>query len=170
LLQAAFDPPVIMVSGHILADPSKRGLNGPLPIIQLPFYSNAAKRYVEAAGNLGFKAHWDTNGTQQLTNAADLTEANTYPDGHPRARTRASTETAYILPILGQPNFSLWAGVQVTRPLLKGTRAVGVEFLNNGRMYTAHASSEVIVSASAYHTPKLLMLSESGLFSRAISR
>jgi choline dehydrogenase len=143
-------------------NPDKRGARGPLPIIELPVYSDASKRFVAAAGNLGFKAGWDINGTQRLTDAADFTEANTYPDGHPRARTRASTETAYILPILGRPNFSLWAGVQVTRVLLEGTRAVGVEFLHDGSTYQAHASSEVIVSAGAYHTPKLLMLSGIG--------
>jgi choline dehydrogenase len=141
------------------AHPSpQRGTNGPMPIIHLPIYTEAARRFVDAGAALGFNRDWDFNGTQDLDGGVGLTESNTYPD----TVTRASTETAYIRPLLGQPNFALQIEVQITRVLFEGTRAVGVEYLQDGTLHQARATSEVIISAGAYNTPKLLMLSGIG--------
>lgn len=50
----------------------------------------------------------------------------------------------------------------VTKVLLDGTRAYGVEFLRDGKAFYANATKEVILSAGSVNTPQLLMLSGIG--------
>jgi len=54
-------------------------------------------------------------------------------------------------------------GVFVERLVFEGDRAVGVELVQNGVRETVRADREVIVSAGAYQSPVLLMLSGIGL-------
>jgi choline dehydrogenase-like flavoprotein len=53
-------------------------------------------------------------------------------------------------------------GALVHRILMKGTCATGVEFSRGGRTVQASAGSEVIVSAGAFNSPQILMLSGIG--------
>jgi len=50
----------------------------------------------------------------------------------------------------------------VTRLLFEGTRAVGVEYLHSGMLHQVRVDREVILSAGAFDSPKLLMLSGIG--------
>jgi choline dehydrogenase len=59
-------------------------------------------------------------------------------------------------------NLSVQTGALVRRIRLEGERAVGVEYERKGKACLANAASEVIVSAGAYATPQLLMLSGVG--------
>jgi len=52
-----------------------------------------------------------------------------------------------------------WA---LTRLLFEGTRAVGVEYLHSGMLHQVRVDREVILSAGAFDSPKLLMLSGIG--------
>ena len=59
-------------------------------------------------------------------------------------------------------NLSLRTGVTVTRIVVERGRAVGVEIVENGSASIVRADREVIVSAGAIGSPKLLMLSGIG--------
>jgi choline dehydrogenase len=135
-----------------------RGVGGPLPVIDLPVdrRTPAAEAFVEGAGELGFKGNWDFNGGQQ-EGGAGFVQSTTTADFH-----RASASVAYLKPILDRPNLRFEIGAHVTRILLEGSRAVGVECQQNGRLQQVRASAEVIVSAGALSSPKLLMLSGIG--------
>ena len=70
---------------------------------------------------------------------------------------------AFILPHLGKrPNLQLHCDTDVTRILFEGKRAVGVEVVHKGETRQIRARKEVIVSAGAILSAKLLMLSGVG--------
>ena len=48
------------------------------------------------------------------------------------------------------------------RIVFKGETAVAVEYIRHGKLYSVHASSEIILSAGALRSPQLLMLSGVG--------
>jgi 4-pyridoxate dehydrogenase len=75
---------------------------------------------------------------------------------------RASASAAYLTPILKRPNLSVRTGAQVTGVTLRGTRAVGVDFVHQGSSVHAEAAREVILCGGVFNSPQLLMLSGIG--------
>ncbi|HEX3484563.1 MAG TPA: GMC family oxidoreductase N-terminal domain-containing protein [Micropepsaceae bacterium] len=75
---------------------------------------------------------------------------------------RASSAAAYLRPALKRSNLSVKTGALTTRVLTEGTRATGVEYVHDGQTVRAAADREVIVSAGAFNTPQILMLSGIG--------
>ncbi|HTV35108.1 MAG TPA: GMC family oxidoreductase N-terminal domain-containing protein [Xanthobacteraceae bacterium] len=75
---------------------------------------------------------------------------------------RSSTANAFLKPARGRKNLTVATDVHVTRVLLEGTRADGVEYVQNGSTVRASAAREVILAAGAFNTPQLLMLSGIG--------
>jgi choline dehydrogenase-like flavoprotein len=75
---------------------------------------------------------------------------------------RCSPADAFLHPAEGRPNLQVTSGVFVERIVFEGDRAVGVELVRNGARETVRAEREVIVSAGAYQSPVLLMLSGIG--------
>lgn len=59
-------------------------------------------------------------------------------------------------------NVTLLTRTLVTRILFKGTQAVGVEYVRGKNKYSVGVESEIILSAGAISTPKILMLSGIG--------
>lgn len=53
-------------------------------------------------------------------------------------------------------------GAHITRVLIESGRAVGVEWLHEGRLQSARADAEVLVATGALQTPQLLQLSGVG--------
>ncbi|XP_059471055.1 glucose dehydrogenase [FAD, quinone]-like [Neocloeon triangulifer] len=77
---------------------------------------------------------------------------------------RCSASKAFIRPIRHRPNLHVAKEAQVTRVLInpETKRAFGVEFFRHNRWHAVRARKEVILSAGAIDTPKLLMLSGVG--------
>jgi choline dehydrogenase-like flavoprotein len=75
---------------------------------------------------------------------------------------RASASAAYLKPVLHRPGLSLLTGAMVTGVLMRGTHALGVEFVHQGVTKRAEAAREVILCGGAFNTPQLLMLSGIG--------
>ena len=59
-------------------------------------------------------------------------------------------------------NLAIYADCQVRRVLFEGRRAAGVAFLRGGRETQLYARREVILSAGAFGSPQLLMVSGVG--------
>ncbi len=74
---------------------------------------------------------------------------------------RNSAARAFLRPALKTGRVALRTQAQVTRVLLEGRRAVGVEYRWKGALHQARAG-EVILSGGAVNTPQLLMLSGIG--------
>jgi choline dehydrogenase len=75
---------------------------------------------------------------------------------------RCSTADAFLRPAQERANLEVIPRAMATRILFEGNRAVGVELVRDGRVERIGAQHEVIVSAGAYHSPVLLMLSGIG--------
>jgi len=75
---------------------------------------------------------------------------------------RWSTANAYLKPALNRPNLRVETGILTRRILLDGRRAIGVEFEQGGKVKTARANAEVILSAGSVGSPMLLQLSGIG--------
>jgi choline dehydrogenase len=69
---------------------------------------------------------------------------------------------AFLYPVLAQKNVTLLVGAQVQKVLIEGDRAVGVEFIQDGKLVTVSADREIILSAGGFNTPQILMLSGIG--------
>ncbi|MCP6762155.1 MAG: GMC family oxidoreductase N-terminal domain-containing protein [Fischerella sp. CENA71] len=116
--------------------------------------SVVSERLIEAAVAMGYKHNPDFNGADQL--GVGLPQVN-IKDGK-----RHSTAAAFLVPILHRPNLTVTTGAIATRLLFEGTRTVGVEYLHNGTLHQVRVNQEVILSAGAFDSPKLLMLSGIG--------
>ena len=75
---------------------------------------------------------------------------------------RCSTAKAYLTPILARPNLHVITGAHTTRILLDKKRAAGVEYLQDGQHKQIKCRREVLLSAGAFQSPQLLMLSGIG--------
>jgi choline dehydrogenase-like flavoprotein len=91
-----------------------------------------------------------------------------YPEGYGlrqgtiRDGRRDSTATAYLAPARARPNLEVLTGALVTRVLLEGRRARGVEVALGSAGRVLRASGEVILCAGAFQSPQLLLLSGIG--------
>jgi choline dehydrogenase-like flavoprotein len=75
---------------------------------------------------------------------------------------RCSTADAFLHPAARRPNLSVRTSVFVKRIVFEGSRAVGVEVVEDGKPETIWAEREVILAAGAYQSPVVLMLSGIG--------
>jgi choline dehydrogenase len=131
------------------------GTDGPVSNVPIglpdEFYS-----YLErAAVNAGLSVCEDHNGAGQ--DGVSRVEITT------NAGRRASSARAYLYPVMKtRRNLTVATRAQATRILLDGRRAVGVEYLHDGKVERVHADREVVVSGGTYNSPQLLMLSGIG--------
>lgn len=130
------------------------GIDGELSVTDIQAPTVASQRFVEAAVAIGYNHNPDFNGLQQ--SGAGIYQL-TVKDGF-----RHSAAAAFLVPILQRPNLTTLTGALVTRLLFEGTRTVGVEYMHHGQLHQARVNFEVILSAGAFDSPKLLMLSGIG--------
>jgi len=111
--------------------------------------------WLDAARSAGFPVTDDYNGKEQEGfGRGQYTIRNGY---------RSSASTAYLKPARSRHNLSVETGAHVTRVLMQGTRATGVEFVrDSGDTVEVAADREVVLAAGAFNTPPLLMLSGIG--------
>ncbi|WP_445630306.1 GMC family oxidoreductase [Nostoc sp. DSM 114167] len=130
------------------------GVDGLLSVTDPLAPALTSYRFIEAAVALGYELNPDFNGAQQ--EGAGLYQL-TIKEGK-----RHSTAAAFLVPILNRPNLTVTTGALVTRLLFEGTRTIGVEYLHEGTIHQTFVNQEVILSAGAFDSPKLLMLSGIG--------
>ncbi|SOC86332.1 choline dehydrogenase [Ensifer adhaerens] len=130
-----------------------RGTDGPLHVQRGPAKNPLVRAFVEAGREAGFETTEDYNGEKQ--EGFGLME-QTIHEGK-----RWSAASAYLKPALKRPNVDLLRCF-ARRVVFEGKRAVGVEVDRGGKIEVVRANREVIVSASSFNSPKLLMLSGIG--------
>ena len=75
---------------------------------------------------------------------------------------RWSAASAYLTPVLSRKNLTIESEALVSRILFEGKRAVGVEFVQDGKTVQVRASREVLLCGGAVNTPQVLLLSGIG--------
>ncbi len=76
---------------------------------------------------------------------------------------RASASRAYLAPIRrSRRNLNVVTRAHVTKVNFRGSRATGVQYRHKAKLCMAYAGTEVILSAGAFNTPHILMLSGVG--------
>jgi choline dehydrogenase len=130
------------------------GVGGPLRVSDNRSRYRTCEAFVEAGIEAGLPGNDDFNGPEQDgVGFYQVTQRNGM---------RCSTAVAYLHPVLERPNLSVETGAHVTRLLLDGTRATGVEFEQRDELREIGAEREVILSAGTYQSPQILLLSGVG--------
>ncbi len=127
------------------------GKGGPLGVSRPAAPLPICEAYFAAAAALGIPRNLDMAGERQ--------DGVGYYQLTQRAARRSSAAMAYLAPNRGRANLTVRTGAQVRRILVKGGRAVGVEMMDGARI---RAAAEVILSAGAIGSPRMLMLSGIG--------
>ena len=131
-----------------------RGGDGPLMLERGPATNPLFEAFFRAAEQAGYWRTDDVNGYRQ--------EGFAKFDRNVWRGRRWSAARAYLHPVRARPNLKVLTNAFVTRVLLEGSRAVGVECtLHKGVRQTIRAG-EVILCGGAINTPQLLQLSGIG--------
>ena len=130
------------------------GSGGPLgvsdPVRPLPI----SAAFLRAAQQAGLPYNPDFNGRAQ--------EGCGYYQVTNRDARRCSAVEAFLRPAMARRNLTVRTRALATRVVIENGRAVGVDCNRRGRSAPVRAAREVIVSAGAIGSPKLLMLSGIG--------
>lgn len=137
-----------------VVDPEYRGAEGPLQVGPAEEPNPLSLAFVEASVQAGYESVSDYN-PENFYGAA-LHDLNIVQGR------RQSAGDAYLTePVRNRANFSLLTGTEATRLLFEGTRCIGLEVSANGVKKKVLAT-EIILSAGAIGSPRLLMLSGIG--------
>jgi choline dehydrogenase len=130
------------------------GVGGPLAVSDPAGPHPLCDAFIAAAEEAGYPRTDDFNGAEH--------EGFGYLQLTTRKGRRASAATAYLRPAHGRRNLRVITGAQATRIVFDGARATGVDYVHNGKSYTANTAGEVILSGGAINSPQLLQLSGVG--------
>ncbi|MGZ2478587.1 GMC family oxidoreductase [Sinorhizobium medicae] len=89
-------------------------------------------------------------------------EGSGYFEVNQRGGVRWNTTKAFLRPAMKRPNLKVLTGAETERLIFEGRRTKGIRFRLHGRIREARATREVILSAGAINTPKILELSGVG--------
>jgi choline dehydrogenase-like flavoprotein len=110
--------------------------------------------FFDALGSLGVPARADLNGGD--TEGMGLRQLAI------RGGRRETSASAFLRPALQRPNLTVLTRTHVTRIILEGRRAVGVEARAPEGQIVVQARREVVLAAGTLQSPQLLMLSGIG--------
>ena len=130
------------------------GTEGPLGVSDLLRPHKLSAAFVKAGQEFGLPYNSDFNGAEQYGVGFYQT---TTKNGR-----RCSAAVAYLRPARRRPNLTVRANVTVSKVIISNGRAVGIQAIEGGSVRTYSANREVIVSAGAFGSPKLLQLSGIG--------
>ncbi|MDF1604575.1 choline dehydrogenase [Nocardioides sp. YIM 152315] len=144
---------LLLPDGSNGADPW-RGGDGPLVLERGPADNPLFGAFFEAAQQAGYPLTDDVNGYRQ--------EGFARFDRNVHRGRRLSAARAYLHPVRHRSNLRVETLAFVTGVRVRGTRAVGVDYLRAGRVRRTAEAGEVILCGGAINTPQLLQLSGVG--------
>lgn len=131
-------------------------LNGPLQISYGGYTPEALVPFLDSFNDIGISLAEDFN-------SGDLLGANWVTNNiNPENNYRSSSQTAFINPALSNTSITIYPNTLARRVVFDGTTATSVEVTTGRATYTLSARKEVILSAGAFQSPQLLMVSGVG--------
>ena len=141
-------------NSHCFTDNEYHGNNGPLHVSYLRSPSPANEAFRAACVEKGIPLNPDYNGASQFgMSPAQVTQYN---------GERWNAARAYLHANADRKNLTVLNGCHTRKVIFEGKTAVGVELRCEGQVQQIRARKEVILSAGAYGSPQLLMLSGIG--------
>jgi choline dehydrogenase-like flavoprotein len=141
------------LESHPLGNTAYHNADGPIHLTQMKSGAHPiCAAFLHACEAFGYPRNDDFNGAS--LEGAGIYEINT------RNGLRDSSSRAYLKPALNRRNLTVQRNSVVEKILFDDQRrATGVTFHHNGRARQCFAAREIILSAGAVDTPKLLQLS-----------
>jgi choline dehydrogenase len=131
-----------------------RGDRGPLRTRTGTLFNPLYKVFMEAGREAGYSISEDLNGyRQEGVGKFDMTV---------HLGQRWSAVRAYLDPVRSRKSLSIVKSAAVSRVLFEGRRAVGVEYVVNGRTVQVRARRGVVLTCGSINSPQLLKLSGIG--------
>ncbi len=130
------------------------GTDGELTVGRQRSPNVLSQTLIKAAVEAGYKQQKDFNGTTQ--------EGFGYYQVTQSRGQRCSAAKAFLKPALSRNNLTVITNAQVKKIITEKGRATGVQYVKNGQRQEAKADREIILSAGAFGSPQLLMLSGIG--------
>lgn len=132
------------------------GVNGPLSISYNRYETPLTKAFIEANEEMGIAHNLDFNG--EVQDGAGKFQF-TIKDG-----VRHSTYESFVKPILNRPNLRILSNVLVSGLSWEKDSVVGIEILtgSSNQIKEEIKANEVILSAGAFQSPQIMMLSGIG--------
>jgi choline dehydrogenase-like flavoprotein len=135
-------------------DPALRGMDGPLVVGPATPPNPVLAACLDAVEEVGYRRADDISG--------GLEEGFGWPDLNIAAGRRQSSLAAYLRLAMQRGNLRVVTEALAHRLLIDRQRCLGVEYSLSGELVEAGAAGEVVLTAGAIGTPKLLMLSGIG--------
>lgn len=130
------------------------GVGGPIEVADLPDRHELCDAFIDAAASLGIPRNPDFNGAKQ--------EGAGYYQATAANGRRCSAAVGYLRPAEKRSNLRIEVNALARRVLFDGSRAVGVEYEQNGKTLKASAAGEVLLAGGSFNSPQLLELSGVG--------
>lgn len=130
------------------------GAGGELFVGEAPGDNILFDKFVEAGVEIGHPQTDDFNGANQEGFGrfhATIKNAK-----------RWSSANAFLRPAEGRPNLTITTGAHVSKIILEGTKAVGVEYKKGFKTVEVRANKEIVLSAGTIKSPHILQLSGIG--------
>ena len=132
-----------------------RGVGGPLHVTDCSRAVHPmTARYLKAGQQAGLPFNPDFNGASQ--EGVGIYQIST------KGGRRMSAARAFLRPAMKRKNVRVEMNALATKIVFEGNRAVGIEYLSNGRTESARAGREIILCGGSVNTPQLLQLSGVG--------
>ncbi|XP_014281381.1 glucose dehydrogenase [FAD, quinone] [Halyomorpha halys] len=138
-----------------LAESEYHSTKGPLHI-DTPFQTKLGRLFLKAGEELGYPIV-DYNNPKTMVGFG-ITQITT------KKGRRHSAASAFLMPVKSRTNLHIVKNALVTEILISSDekKAYGIKYLKNNEERIVRARNEVIISAGAFDSPKLLMLSGIG--------
>lgn len=143
------------LENHLMGESETRGSGGPIEVTTHPAPTPLSRAWIDAGAQLGLPVKEDHSILAQ--EGIGMMQWNIDRRGR-----RVSSARGFLKRAQGRPNLSIVTGVRTDRVIMRNRRAIGVEGMRGTEIVSYSARVEVILSAGAIGSPRILQLSGIG--------